>query len=94
MFEGFSLFFTKGTQRRFKQLLVLNFLVLCGHVILRAKKKWNCKVEGEDCAKSLGTRGSRTKTLNTPPSYHGRDFLLNQYPKERVCSLGMIWIWI
>ena len=36
--------FTKGTQRRFNhfqfiQLLVLNFLVLRGHVILRAKKK-------------------------------------------------------
>ena len=86
--------FTKGTQKRFNlfqfiQLLVLNFLVLCGHVILRAKRKWKSKVKREDCVKfwSLGTRGSRTKTLNTPPSYGGY-FLLNQYPKKGCVRLA------
>lgn len=53
------------------------------------KKKWKSKVKREDCGKfwSLGTRGSRTKTLNTPPSYGGY-FLLNQYPKKGCVRLA------
>lgn len=54
-----------------------------------SKKKRKSKVKREDCVKlwSLGTAVSRTKTLNTPPSYGGY-FLVNQYPKKGCVHLA------